>query len=351
MPRQSFGLLTAGLVIGLAAPACLVAAAPPAAKAQRLFAYDVGTGSKSNATYLEYALPSGKTTEYTGYYSFSTSLAVAGQIMYFANEGHMYSLSKANGPATPKLLFGAPNAGGVSVDSKKNIYAVDNYNSTVDEYTAKPVQGGGNKTPKRVLSLAPTSALFTVVDHQDNVWIALANSSIVVYGPTGTAPIATFSNGFGIRDITVDANGAVWVLYDGVGVTFSDCTIDPKGNLTRYPVIDEYVKLTFVQTLYSLPFDTNPSAHIAVAPDGRVYYSAQPEIVDYDPGTQCPNPALTVSNLYTYANAPLALDSSGNLYASDPSGPSIHVYPPGNPAPSKTITQTYGSQSVQLVIQ
>ncbi len=81
-----------------------------------------------------------------------------------------------------------------------------------------------------------------------------------------------------------------------------------------------------------------------------MYYSAQNEILDYDPGAQCPNDALEVSNLSTYANAPLAIDASGNLYASDTANASIYAYPPGNPEPSRAIQQKVSSQGVELEV-
>jgi hypothetical protein len=104
-------------------------------------------------------------------------------------------------------------------------------------------------------------------------------------------------------------------------------------------------------TLYSHEDDTNSIGHLAVANDGRVYYSAGNEILDYDPGTQCPDDSRIVSNLSTYAKAPLALDASSNLYAADPANASIYAYPPGSTKPSRVIQQRVSSQGVELEIQ
>ena len=334
---------------------CLVATTlvPVAALAapQRLYVFDIGSGKNGDATYVEYSVPTLKTAEYTGYYSFSTPFDVSKQIMYFANQGDMYALDRSSGAATPTLLFGAPHAGYVRLDSKAHIYAIDQNTNSLDEYSSAPVQGGGAKKPFRVINLSPNQANFSVVDHQDNVWISLNNNTVAVYGPTGGTPIATYNPGGAALDIKVDAAGTVWVLTGGIEpYPFTNCTPDPNGPIKRTPLIYSYVKLKLASTLYSHESDTNGIGHLAVAANGRVYYSAQNEILDYDPGTFCPNDALVVSNLSTYASAPLTLDAKGNLYAADQANASIYAYPPGSTTPFSTIQQSISGQGVQLEV-
>ena len=263
----------------------------------------------------------------------------------------MYALSRSSGYTVPKMLFGETNAGNVTLDSKTHIYATDQKNNSLDEFTSGAVQGGGAKSPFRVIKLAPDQANFSVVDHQDNVWISLNNSSVAVYGPKGDKPLATFAPGGFILEIKVDSGGTVWVLTGGIEpYNFTNRTPDQNGPIKRSPLIYSYVNLQLATRLYSHENDTNSIGHLAVAASGRLYYSAQNEILDYDPGVQCPNDALEVSNLSTYANAPLAIDASGNLYASDTANASIYAYPPGNPQPSRAIQQKVSSQGVELEV-
>ncbi len=92
----------------------------------------------------------------------------------------MYALSRSSGYTVPKMPFGESNAGNVTLDSKTHIYATDQKSNSLDEFTSGAVQGGGAKSPFRVIKLVPDQANFSVVDHQDNVWISLNNSSVAV---------------------------------------------------------------------------------------------------------------------------------------------------------------------------
>ena len=343
--------LAAGLAAQFAPPAAL-AAPPPAAK-QSLYVWETGTGTNGDATYVVYSLPSLKVEAYTPYYSFSNFFGAQKGHVYFADQGTMYSFKKSKGAITPTPLFGASNSGGVALDSRKHIYTVDSNNSTVDEYTGSAVAGGGTKTPLRVLPV-PQGPQYLIVDHQDHLWV-VAGSNVIVFGSTGTTPIATFAYSQFVKDIVVDTTGAVWVLGTGDQVQYhfsNGCTMDPNGSIVRFKIISKYVNLRDVSDLYTEPSDTNMVAQVAVDSTGRVYYSAQNEIVDYDPGAQCPNDALLISNQPNYANDALAIDARNNLYAAITQGPdTISVYPPASTTPVQVLTQTIAGTAVQMVVQ
>ena len=134
-------------------------------------------------------------------------------------------------------------------------------------------------------------------------------------------------------------------------IPFINCKPDSNGTVKRTPLIYSYIDLAQHSVLYSKADDTRSIAHLTVANDGRVYYLAQDEIVDYPPGAACPTNALTIAGLSTYSNGPLALDADNNLYAADTANNVIYVYPPGTRTHSHVLRQTISSQGVQLVVQ
>ena len=340
-------LLSLMAIAGAALAPCTQAVAA----AQRLYVHDTASGKNGAAAYVEYGLPNLNTLQYSPAYNFSNKFGVRNGTLYFANQNQMFSIPKGTGLAAPTLLFGAPYSTDVTVDSHTHLYAIDGQTSAINEFSPTALPAGATKTPFRILHLAPNQANLAVADHQDNLWVALNNNTLAVYGPSGAKPIMTLNLQSAIADIKVDTAGTVWVLTGGIEpYPFTGCTPDPDGNVKRFPLIYSYKNLSLNSTLYSHENDTNGIGHLAVAGDDRVYYSAGNEILDYDPGAECPTDALTVSNLSTYASAPMAIDQNNHLYASDSANGSIYAYPAGSPTPLRVVQQTQASQGVQLEV-
>src|SRR5271165_5794782 len=108
---------------------------PATTRPQRLYVWNSQGSVLLQPTYAEYSLPNLKLVETSVYFSFSTQFDVFKGPAYFANEGAMYRLPRQSGSVAAVKLFGAPNAGNVSVDGTGRLYAVDLTNHVVEEYT------------------------------------------------------------------------------------------------------------------------------------------------------------------------------------------------------------------------
>jgi hypothetical protein len=105
------------------------------------------------------------------------------------------------------------------------------------------------------------------------------------------------------------------------------------------------------EVLYGQAGQNPVVAHIAVDENERVYVSASHVILDFDPGTQCPDDALTIGLNEKNVLAPLATYAA-DLYVADPVANAIDAYQGGTTTRLWRFTQPTGqSGPVSIHVQ
>jgi hypothetical protein len=237
-----------------------------------------------------------------------------------------------------------------------DMYAVDTKWNSVDEF---PQYFQGRRTGHRFMGggIGKKSGLPThiALDSNHNIWATADNATVTLFETNGKITYWSYPAGTVFTDAFVDPTNAAWTLYQSAGPAYfanaTSCTPVQSGPVTRYPIATAYIAGAPAATLYG-PAGENPSvAHVVADGNRRVYVSAAHQILDFDPGTQCPNDTLTIDLGERAVLASLAF-YGGDLFVADPVANAIDAFTGGTTTKLWSIAQPSGqSGPVSIVVQ
>jgi len=307
-------------VIGLAAVLAIAAA---------------GCGGSANSAFA--TVPGGAPSQMRG----ATVPAKSTHELYVANSGGgvlVYSIG-----SSPTLLQtitnGVPSPGGLWIDSREILYAVNvtdgSFQSSLAEY--KP----GANSPFRTITNGIVNCPNVAADKHENVYVACADNStffLEIYpkghlSPAQTVTIPRPSNSR-ISGLAFDSTGALLV---GVSIYFQQGAV--------------YRLAPGSQNFTNLNLQDATGGAIAVDKAGNLYVgsgsSAGDQVISiYPPNSTSRSRQITVQNILDA----LAVEPNGELYvetiADGP--PQISVYAPGSDAPMRTFDIAGGGGGIAL---
>jgi hypothetical protein len=218
----------------------------------------------------------------------------------------------SSGDAAPIATIGGSNTGlsqptGIALDSSSNIYVTDEGATSVFVYPPVGLSTGPlNEAPTATISGSNTGLSFPegiTLDSSDNIYVADEDGSVFVYPPLGS------STGSLNEAPTATISGTNTGLHSPIGVAL----------------------------------DSSKNIYVAdnSGPDVFVYPA-----LGSSTGTLNEAPTATIGGSNTQLEDPqgIALDSTNNIYVTDFSTTSVHIYPPVgsstgtlNEAPKATI--------------
>jgi hypothetical protein len=265
------------------------------------------------------------------------------QKLYVANSGGgvlVYSIG-----SSPTLLQtitnGVPSPGGLWIDSREILYAVNvtdgSLQSSLAEY--KP----GANAPFRTITNGILNCPNVAADKHENVYVACADNStksffLEIYpkgqlSPAQTVTIPRPSNSR-ISGLAFDSTGALLV---GVSIYFQQGAV--------------YRLAPGSQNFTNLNLQDATGGTIAVDKAGNLYVgsgsSAGDQVISiYPPNATSPSRQITVQNILDA----LAVEPNGQLYVETIGAgpPQISVYAPGSDAPKQTFDVAGGGGGIAL---
>ncbi len=250
----------------------------------------------------------------------------------------------------------APETGPIAIDAAGDLYAIDDKFKSVDQFA----EAGKSKKRRGVRieggGIGKGGGLPThiAIDLAGNLWATADNDTVTLFSNQKTT-VWSYPSGTIFDDIYVDPSGTVWVLYQTTTTVnfpyYQSCTPEPSGPIVRYPVATGFANGAATTTLYG-PASENPvPAHVVVDANERVYVSTSHQVIDYDPGTQCPNLNLTISFSQKAVLAPLAVYGD-DLLVANPVTNTIDAYKGGSTTQLWQITQPSGqSGPVSILVR
>ena len=335
---------------------------------QYLYVYNEGSPGVYSGQYARYSLPDLSLLETTVADGVGGPVAFGkGDAPYFVDEaaqgGYALYLQPGGKGAVPgrEVFYGIPCQGSsLATGPTGNVYVVQYCSGNVLEYSSSKKTGkpkkpiatytGGNLGQSGVF---PISA---VVDLKGDLYVGDNHGGVTYFkaaSTTGVVALASGSAGY-VNQMVVDAKGDVWTVHGSPPeVYFKDktsCVPDPSGSIVRYEQGERFSKGTLAQHLYTSTSDSpvlgTNGISIAVDSARRVYTgnmntSDDGVLVDFDPGSSCPNDALSFT-LPTRAFPQVAVDAQRRFYVTDYNDNTISEYTGGSKKRLKKITQGTG---------
>jgi hypothetical protein len=248
-----------------------------------------------------------------------------------------------------------PTIGPLATNGLDNFFAIDTKFRAVDEYVPHPkVRHKGVRYDGGGIGHGAGLPTHMAADSSD-LWVTADNATVTHFSPSESVQSWTYPSGTVFADAYVDASSNAWVLFQSALPTYfaddTSCSPEPSGPVTRYAIAAEYVGGQPAEVLYGQAGQNPVVAHIAVDENERVYVSASHVILDFDPGTQCPDDALTIGLNEKNVLAPLATYAA-DLYVADPVANAIDAYQGGTTTRLWRFTQPTGqSGPVSIHVQ
>ncbi|MBV8281996.1 MAG: hypothetical protein JO347_08030 [Candidatus Eremiobacteraeota bacterium] len=247
--------------------------------------------------------------------------------------------------AKPQILqtitTGVPSPGGIWVDQRGTLYAVNVPDSSYQ--TSLPEYRPGAGSPFRTITNGIVNCGYVAVDKHQNVYVTgVDNSSgsffVEIYPRGQLTPARTVTiphpSVSAVRGIAFDATDALLVgesVYLKPGVVYR---LAPGS-----------------QTFTNLNLQDAPGGDIAVDKAGNLYAgtgssAGTQAIAVYSPNSTTPSYQIAVQNILDA----LAVAPDGTLYAETRGGgpPQISVYAPGSGSPMQTFTSAAGGLGLAL---
>jgi DNA-binding beta-propeller fold protein YncE len=246
-----------------------------------------------------------------------TSLRAHADTLYVANAvSNTIVKIDSGGNASVFASSGLSHPEGVAFDSSGNLYVANNGNGTIEKFDPS---GNGSvfasqNLPFPVLSMTPMGLAF---DSSGNLFVADPSHGhrILKFDPSGKASVFATGPLLGIPyALTFDGNGNLYELSE---MANSIVKIDPSGNESVFASLSN----SGLRTV-GLTFDSSGNLYVAIDSYGV--------IEKFDPnGTESVFAAVYGTGRGGDLNG-LAIDSSGNLYASSFEARVLKCDPSGN---------------------
>ena len=249
---------------------------------------------------------------------------------------HVLTFDSGKQLGSGNLVDGSATA--IAADATGTLYVLSTA-TTQTGYAAAiavypPGSQDGDATPSRVITATLNSAndrwSAIAVDGSGNIYVTYAaanaaNSDVIVYGPTGTAPARTLGNGsLSAPDrLAVGADGTAYVGQSGTGVI---AIYAAGASGAQAPLRTLNVAASFPSaSMFGLAVDASGTLYVRLGPTGSPLVAAYASGAG---GSQAPARTFTdpFAALDVSATA-LAVDALGSIYVGGMFGNTVFAYP------------------------